>query len=269
MSTIIKNAITTLTDYDGIDTIINALKDRKKILGAQKRALAKAEKTTEKDSEREAKKVKTDSKKTKMVDQYFNPNEDGVSEWVSREELQLTPLGWGNNGVFRHGVFQGDTRYIWEKYPLKGPIQKIKTTGFSSDYLYGHKRPIRDDIHKHHKSMGCVVCGSKSALVTDHKNDLYNDPRVLNNNTQTIDDFQCLCNHCNLQKRQISKMTLEENKRIGATTIPSLAIFGIDFIEGDETIDITDINAMKGTYWYDPIAFMNYIKINIIANKMI
>lgn len=58
------------------------------------------------------------------------------------------------------------------------------------------------------------ICGSKSHLVTDHKNDLYNDIRVLNSKTQTVDDFQCLCNHCNLQKRQISKQTKIEKKTL-------------------------------------------------------
>jgi hypothetical protein len=27
-------------------------------------------------------------------------------------------------------------------------------------------------------------------------------------NTYTIDDFQYLCNHCNLQNRQVSKLTM-------------------------------------------------------------
>ena len=59
-------------------------------------------------------------------------------------------------------------------------------------------RPIRDDIRKALKDQPCVVCGSRSSIVLDHKNDLYNDPRVLDTATQTIDDFQPLCNR-NLQ----------------------------------------------------------------------
>jgi len=199
------------------------------------------------------------TKKQKLVDEIFSPNEQGVSLWISREKLSQSPLDWGKNGAARHGIYFSDNRFIWEKQG-KQKITALRTNGFSNDLLYGALRPIRKDIHNHHKSMSCVVCGSKSDLVTDHKNDLYNDPRVLNKDTQTIDDFQCLCNHCNLQKRQISKQTITEGKRISATTIPSLAIFGIDFIQGDETLDITDVNAMKGTYWYDPIEFMNYIK---------
>ena len=204
------------------------------------------------------------SKKQMEVERLFNPDIEGKSRWVSRKEIDDNEiLNWGKNGTGRHGVYCSDNRYIWEKEG-KGMIKALRTIGFSDNQLYGASRPIRPDIEKHHKAMGCVVCGSRSDLVTDHKNDLYNDLRVLDAKTQTIDDFQCLCNHCNLQKRQISKKTKEIGKRIGATTIPSLAIFGIDFVEGDESIDENDVNAMVGTYWYDPVEFMKKIKEKII-----
>ena len=31
--------------------------------------------------------------------------------------------------------------------------------------------------------------------------------------------------------------------------------FGVDFTIGDANFDISDINAMVGTYWYDPVDF--------------
>lgn len=204
------------------------------------------------------------SKKQMEVERVFNPDIEGKSKWVSRKEISENAiLDWGKNGAARHGVYFGDKRYIWEKEG-KGMIKALRTIGFSDNELYGASRPIRPDIEKHHKAMGCVVCGSRSDLVTDHKNDLYNDLRVLDRKTQTIEDFQCLCNHCNLQKRQVSKVTKETGKRIGATTIPSLAIFGVDFVEGDENIDESDVNAMVGTYWYDPVEFMKKIKEKIL-----
>ena len=201
------------------------------------------------------------TKKQKEVDKVFRPDLSGNSIWVSREDIKRSPmLDWGNNGAARHGVYFADKRYIWEKQGDRS-ITALRTVGFSDCALYGASRPIRKDIHEHHKAIGCVVCGSRSDLVTDHKNDLYNDPRVLNAKTQTIEDFQCLCNHCNLQKRQIAKVTREFGKRIGATTIPSLAVFGVDFIEGDESFDGTNVYAMVGTYWYDPVEFMKMMKI--------
>ena len=52
-----------LTDYDEIDTMIAALKERKKTLRTEQSALAKAEKAAEKALEREAKKAAADAKK--------------------------------------------------------------------------------------------------------------------------------------------------------------------------------------------------------------
>ena len=210
-------------------------------------------------SESVSTKIKTSRKA--IIDSIFNPNEQGISNWVTRETLEKSALNFGTNGNGRHGIYFNDKRYIWGVQ--RGKQRKVialRTNGFSESELYGATRPIRSDIETHHKQKGCVVCGTHSELVTDHKNDLYNDARVLNKETQTIDDFQCLCNHCNLQKRQIAKITKKTKKRIGATTIPSLAIFGIDFTTGDETFDETDVNAMVGTYWYDPVAFMKHIK---------
>jgi 5-methylcytosine-specific restriction endonuclease McrA len=121
------------------------------------------------------------------------------------------------------------------------------------------QRPIRADIRATVCAKSCVVCGT-NATICDHKNDLYNDPRVLSTATQTLDDFQPLCNHCNLQKRQVAKKTRSSGKRYGATNIAQLTLFGIDFLEGGETFDPADPKAMVGTYWYDPVAFLAEVK---------
>ena len=201
------------------------------------------------------------NKKQQQVDLLFKPNEEGISDWITKEDISENHiLNWGNNGVARHGVYFNDNRYIWEKYPLSGKIEKLRTNGLNEKEINNHIRPIRKDIDKYYKQLSCVVCGSKSDLVTDHKNDLYNDLRVLNTSTQVFDDFQCLCNHCNLQKRQVAKKTKETGKRYGASNIPFLKMFEVDFIEGNENYDLKDINAMRGTFWYDPIEFMNFLK---------
>jgi hypothetical protein len=121
-------------------------------------------------------------------------------------------------------------------------------------------RPIRKDIRNALSSSPCVVCGTNSQIEIDHKNGLYNDPRVLNNKTQTVEDFQPLCKHCNDQKRQTCVWQKNQGKRYPASMIPQIAIFGIDFVEGDLTLDETDVNALKGTYWYDPVDFMIKLK---------
>ena len=205
------------------------------------------------------------TKKHQAIENLFKPNAEGISEWITRETIDTDEeLNWGNNGVSRGGMLYHYDKYIWEfcrtNDKPSGKILKIRLNGINPEKANSLNRPIRADIHANHKKMSCVACGSSSDLVTDHKNDLYNDPRVLNSKTQTIDDFQCLCNHCNLQKRQVSKKTVELGKRYSAANIPMLSIFGVDFTQGNETYDKDDINAMVGTYWYDPVAFMTYLK---------
>ena len=114
---------------------------------------------------------------------------------------------------------------------------------------------------------GCVSCGTHSDLYIDHKNDLYNDENVLNVNTQQVSDFQYLCNHSNIVKREVCQKTKKTGKRYGATKIKKLKCFNIDFIVGDETFDLTNPDAMVGTYWYDPVAFIEHIHKSLLYNK--
>jgi|TARA_Y100000816_G_scaffold239704_1_gene186092 5-methylcytosine-specific restriction endonuclease McrA len=202
------------------------------------------------------------SNKQKQIDLVFKPDSDtGISEWKYREELSEGGLELGSNGAQRHGIFFGDKRYKWEKKSGKrNKTIALRTVGKNEVKLIQKNHFIRDDIREYHSKFPCVVCGQNTNLQCDHKNDLYNDARVLNGRTQTIADFQSLCTHCNTKKRQIAKDTRKTGKRYGGTNIPTLAVFGIDFIEGDETYDENDINAMRGTYWYDPVAFMQHIK---------
>ena len=145
----------------------------------------------------------------------------------------------------------------------KGKILKIRTAGYNN--TKNKDRPIGKKIRDYYKNQCCVVCGN-SSIIIDHKNDLYNDPKVLDVNTQTVDDFQPLCNSCNLRKRQVCKKSREIGKRYPATNIPIMKVFGIDFIEGDETLDISNPESMVGTYWYDPKKFMECVK-NSLSDK--
>ena len=141
----------------------------------------------------------------------------------------------------------------------------IKYIGIFGKKKPNLERPIREDIKTYYKKIPCCVCGSSSDLVCDHKNDLYNDERVLSRTGQTFDDFQSLCNHCNLQKRQVAKECRRTGKRYPATKIPSLRPWKVDFIEGNEDYDPLDINAMKGTFWYDPIAFHTHLSLTFAS----
>ena len=201
-----------------------------------------------------------------QVRDFFQPNEEGVSEWKTREEIMETPLGrnWGN-GAFRYGVLFGVDYYLYEERRQnnnsRGRIDAVRTSGIRENHV--ESRPIRPDIRSQllGQYSACIVCGCSSSLVIDHKNHLYNNPRVLHSDTQVIDDFQVLCNHCNTQKRQTSVDERRTGIRYPGTRIPQLAGFGIDYIHGDASFDTNDPNTMNGTYWYDPLQFMVVIQI--------
>lgn len=191
----------------------------------------------------------------------FKPDINGWSDWVTRNEInsnESVSLKLTDNGNCRHGKFFGIEDYNWEKKIESNKVVAIRLAGFDMSEKY--KRTISQAVRREILKDGtCVACGSHSSLVVDHKNDLYNDPRVLDVTTQTMDDFQCLCTHCNLQKRQVSKETRETGRRYPATRIPMLAPFKVDFISGGFEYDETDVNAMVGTFWYDPLEFMKKI----------
>jgi len=151
-------------------------------------------------------------------------------------------LYWGGNGV-------GD-RWLNKKYNYSVIYSNKKIKNYSENmednipeellhlfllnnkvnigiigiYIYSKrlniiKHPISKKILSIITSKSCIICGSKSDIICDHKNDLYNDKRVLNVNTQNINNFQPLCNHCNLQKRQVCKEEIKNNKLYSAKNI--------------------------------------------------
>ena len=65
-----------------------------------------------------------------------------------------------------------------------------------------------------------------------------------------------MCRHCNDEKRHTYIWMKKHNKRFPATKIKSLKILNVKYVEGDETYDENDLNTMIGTYWYDPVEFM-------------
>lgn len=216
---------------------------------------------------------------------------------IPRNELKkYKKLNWGNNGIgdrwankkFNYSVIYGskDKPYktysdnINDKIPdeilqdyQNNPNNKIKN-GIIGIFVHSKRsniknRPIDKNIHQEIIKQSCVVCGSRSDIICDHKNDLYNDERVLDIKTQTIDDFQALCNHCNLQKRIICQKEKENQKLYSAKEIPSLNALGIDFPWEKKIYDKNDINCKKDTFWYDPIEFYRKIKLYISTLHMI
>jgi 5-methylcytosine-specific restriction endonuclease McrA len=197
---------------------------------------------------------------------------------VSTSEIKETykELYWGGNGVgdrwankkFNYSVIYSKKQpsLYSENDDDKIPtdiynefLQMNKGAGIIGIFVHSRrtnsqKRPIAKSIHKEITSLSCVICGTHNTIC-DHKNDLYNDLRVLSLETQLISDFQPLCNHCNLQKREISKKEKQENKIYSAKNILSYKSFPFIFPWEYKNFIIDDITTKVDTYWYSPVEF--------------
>lgn len=204
-------------------------------------------------------------------------------------------LDWGQNGVgdrFARKIFNYTSIYknretkcysensddIIDPSILKNFITTTRNDGTGIIGLFIHSirdntspHPIRKSIGDEVRKRSCVVCGkgpTKRDTVCDHKNDLYNDIRVLNIDTQNIDDFQALCTHCNLQKRQVNKNELKNGILFSAKNLPQFDHFDFEFVWEKRNLDLQDINCKVGTFWYDPIQFQKNLFSYVIENRI-
>lgn len=197
-------------------------------------------------------------------------------------------LNWGDNGIgdrwakkkfnysviYKNGKINNYSENINDKLDttlLENFLQEMQETnnkGIIGIFVYSkrlniEKHPISKKIDKEIKKRSCVSCGSKYDIICDHKNDLYNNSLVLDLKTQCLDDFQPLCNHCNLQKRQISKEEKLKKKIYSAKNLDKYQIFPFEFPWEKKIFDINDIYTKNDTYWYDPVEFNNKIYLYI------
>jgi len=204
---------------------------------------------------------------------------DNFTKILTTQEIKekYKELYWGGNGVgdrwvnkkFNYSVIysnkqpvlysENDDEKIPEYILTEFLKNNIKRNGIIGIFVHSQrknisKNPINKNIHKKITSLSCVVCGT-TKTVCDHKNDLYNDVRVLNIKTQSIDDFQPLCNHCNLQKRQVCKTEYQNNKIYSAKNIQRYKNYPFEFPWEKKAFDINDTNCKNETFWYDPVDF--------------
>lgn len=217
---------------------------------------------------------------------------------ISREELaKHVGLTWGGNGIgdrwaskmFNYTVVYGGKKTpktysdeIMDSIPedvLKDFSKSHNGAGIIGIFVHSKKenkdssriicKAIRQKMIKKH----CVWCDTGSGVIPDHKNDFYNDPRVLSVDTQKYSDFQPLCNHCNLQKRQINKTEKEKSKLYSAKQIGAFKAYSFEFPWEKKAFDPSDVDCKKDTFWYDPAEFMKkislYSKYRMPVNEMV
>lgn len=217
-------------------------------------------------------------KNKENMDEIIIKATDNFTKILSTTEIKdkYIELYWGGNGVgdrwankkFNYSVIyskkqpslysENDDDQI-PPYILTEFLQTNKGVGIIGIFVHSKrtnnpKRPISKNIHKEITRLSCVICGTQNTIC-DHKNDIYNDNRVLNIETQLMCDFQPLCNHCNLQKRQICKMEEQTKKIYSAKNIQRYQIYPFEFPWEKKVFDKNDIHCKNGTYWFDPVEF--------------
>lgn len=239
------------------------------------------------------------SKKLKLPHlflQLAKPNDKGFSNVITTNRFvdKYEKLKFGNGGSWCRKdsklcadykiatiKYNGKIDYKWTNVSqddiiyVKNGFKKINITGKSHKILAimmcgknnnsTLNRKIRRDICDILRVKNCVSCGTSHDIEIDHKNDLYNDKRVLTLATQTLDDFQPLCRHCNLRKREVIKRAKETGIRPSAMDIPHLAPLSIKYVGNNtsDVLDVTSTTVLEGTYWHDPVEFMKKYKKSI------
>lgn len=215
---------------------------------------------------------------------------NNYTDVITREEImKYKEINWSGNGIgdrwcrkkFNYSVIykNGKVKTYSENENDKLENEKIQNllencvnikSGIIGIFVHSirtniQKRPIKKEILEKIKSNCCVSCGSYTDIICDHKNDMYNDDNVLNTKQQDINDFQALCNHCNLQKRQVFKTECNNKKIYSAKQLKKYEMYKFDFPWEYKAFDKNNIETKKDTYWYDPVEFNNKIYLYMIC----
>jgi len=171
-----------------------------------------------------------------------------LGAWITKDDM-------AQKGFFPKENTNGrDIRFIKKKYELEiqkeGTKEKMFRIIGEKTSLSNPERLISSEIRKTLSKRPCVFTGTYSNIEIDHKNGRYNDERVLDPETQTIDDFQPLTKIVNNIKREACKKCLETNKKFDAKTLG----YEISTLDGEMVHDNTP-DGCKGCFFYDILMF--------------
>ena len=148
------------------------------------------------------------------VDTLFQPDKNGYSRKVSREEIENSNLTWSKNGNGRRNVYFQVQKYKWVAERGKGnKVISLKLDGFNESIILNQtiRKDIKDKLYAQTRSnfgiddMLPLVDKDKEI---DHRWGRKDSPlysRVNDTKKQTIDDFQLLSHSHNQFKREQCK----------------------------------------------------------------
>lgn len=179
----------------------------------------------------------------------------GISRWVAKTEFvgKYKDLMFQNGWSWGRGDGKLAKKYILERFPAHGAIEKVRTNGYNVQESFN--QAIRKDIKDFYRDKNCVmlgVCGTSvnTRIEIDHKDGRKNDLRVSDKATQKLEDFQPLCKAANDVKRQICKECKKTDKRWNAKNLKGNPY---SFYDGDENYT-TELGCV-GCYQYDPVEY--------------
>lgn len=191
--------------------------------------------------------------------------EEGISPLVKIDDLvKINEKFKTENGC----VWAADDRGILkDTYKIERPLREkgsgrgilgVKLTGLNK--VDKGTKQIRSDIKKVVSAQRCAILDvsgkSGKPIEVDHKNGRYNDPRVMNTETQELSDFQPLSKAANDAKRQHCKECIRDGKRYDAKRLG----YKEGWISGS-----SDTTICTGCYWYDVKEFNKTISENFVA----
>ncbi len=187
-----------------------------------------------------------------------NPNDEGISRWVSKNEFINEYSGL----MFQNGADWCRKESTIAKYyyiefdksitPGNG-VDRIKLNGYKAEEDRTGSQAIRNDIKNYYKEKRCVILYTSNPEV-DHKNGWKNDT-AMDIRTQKMEDFQPLSKSANDAKRQFCKECRRSNKRFDAKLIG----YPMSFYKGNENHE-GDAEGCVGCFWYDPIEFRKHLE---------
>ena len=152
----------------------------------------------------------------------FQPDKNGYSRKVSREEIENSNLTWSKNGNGRRNVYFGVQKYNWIAERGKGnKVIALKLNGFNESIILNQtiRKDIKDKLNELTRSNfapDCLIPLVDKDKEIDHRWGRKDSPlysRINDTKEQTIDDFQLLSHSHNQYKREKCKKCTETNKR--------------------------------------------------------
>lgn len=184
---------------------------------------------------------------TNLVLELFNPDDNGFSRWVKKNECvgkyqSLFPKN-GNHWYRNVGL----KKFIFEKRINNGDIE----WRFNGLKYNNGDRSIRLDIWETTRNKPCVITGLKLSnghkIEVDHKDGRYPE-KVLNKDSQTLEDFQPLLESLNKQKRSDCLKCVKTGNRFDAKSKGCSISVKKGSLKYEGTCD--------GCYWYNPKDFL-------------